>query len=98
MSDLVSFKWLKDQKMLREGVRPRCEAQEDIVPDFYEAGARRGLGYTRDLPFFSHDGVFVHEMKYYRAASEHHSSSSSSVNTQPHNSNYPAAEMLTLYG
>ena len=71
MSDLVSFKWLKDQKMLREGVRPRCEAQTDIVPDFYEAGARRGLGYTRDLPFFSHDGVFVHEMKYYRAASEH---------------------------
>lgn len=66
VSDLVSFKWLKDQKMLREGARPRCEAHADIVPDFYEvAGARLG-GYTRDLPYFSHDGVFVHEMKYYR--------------------------------
>ena len=75
MSDLVSFKWLKDQKMLREGARPRCEAHADIVPDFYEvAGARLG-GYTRDLPFFSHDGVFVHEMKYYRRESGHQSSS-----------------------
>ena len=71
----MSFKWLKDQKMLREGARPRCEAHSDIVPDFYEvAGARLG-GYTRDLPYFSHDGVFVHEMKYYRRESEHQSSS-----------------------
>ena len=85
MSDLVSFKWLKDQKMLREGARPRCEAHSDIVPDFYEvAGARLG-GYTRDLPYFSHDGVFVHEMKYYRRESEHQSSSSP-VNCS-HNSN-----------
>ena len=77
--------------MLREGTRPRCEAQSDIVPDFYEVagvygvnGARLG-GYTRDLPYFSHDGVFVHEMKYYRRESEHQSSSSP-VNSS-HNSN-----------
>ena len=97
MSDLVSFKWLKDQKMLREGARPRCEAHSDIVPDFYEvAGARLG-GYTRDLPYFSHDGVFVHEMKYYREESEHQSSTSSSMNI------YTAflratIQMLTYYG
>ena len=28
VSGLVSFKWLKDQRMLREDKRPQCEATE----------------------------------------------------------------------
>ena len=96
MSDLVSFKWLKDQKMLREGARPRCETHSDIVPDFYEAGARLG-GFTRDLPHFSHDGVFVHEMKYYREGRVRTLARVIHFQLNEY-CRHPAAEMLTYYG
>ena len=34
VSGLVSFKWLKDQRMLREDKRPQCEATEVWLIDF----------------------------------------------------------------
>ena len=63
VADMVSFKWLKDQRMLKEGVRlsKKCKINQEIVPDFYENGVDVG-----GLPYLSHDGVFVHEMRYYR--------------------------------
>ena len=60
-SQLVSFKWLKDHKMLREGSRPRCQITEEIVPDFTEEYVDVSL-----LPQLTHEGVFVHEQSYYR--------------------------------
>ena len=60
-SQLVSFKWLKDQKMLREGSRPRCRVTEEIVPDFLEENVEVSL-----LSQFTHEGVFLHEQSYYR--------------------------------
>ena len=50
-SSLVSFKWLKDQKKLREGWRPRCEASEEIIPRF-----------TSDLAWLTDEGVFVQQL------------------------------------
>ena len=34
VSGLVSFKWLKDQRMLREDKRPQCEATEVWLINF----------------------------------------------------------------
>ena len=49
--------------MLKEGVRlsEKCKINREIVPDFNEIGVDVG-----GLPYLSHDGVFVHEMRYYR--------------------------------
>jgi hypothetical protein len=58
---LVSFKWLKDQKMLKEGSTPRCVKPVEIYLDFLDA-----LASEEYEPHFSEDGVFVHELKYYR--------------------------------
>jgi hypothetical protein len=58
---LVSFKWLKDQKMLKEGSTPRCVKPAEIYPDFLDTVASE-----ENEPHFSEDGVFVHELKYYR--------------------------------
>ena len=58
---LVSFKWLKDQNMLKEGATPRCVKPAEIYPDFLDTAASEEYE-----PHFSEDGVFVHELKYYR--------------------------------
>ena len=58
---LVSFKWLKDQKMLKEGSTPRCVKPAEIYPYFLETAASEA-----NIAHFSDDGVFVHELKYYR--------------------------------
>ena len=58
---LVSFKWLKDQKMLKEGVTPRCVKPGEVFPDFTETATSE-----ENVPHFSQDGVFIHELRYYR--------------------------------
>ena len=58
---MVSFKWLKDQKLLREGSRPRCQITDEIVPNFREENVDVSL-----LAQFSEEGVFTHEQSYYR--------------------------------
>jgi hypothetical protein len=58
---LASFKWLKDQKMLKEGSTPRCVKQGEVFPDFTETAA-----VEKSVPHFSEDGVFIHELRYYR--------------------------------
>ena len=60
---LVSFKWLKDQKMLKEGVTPRCVQPGEVFPDFTETATSE-----ENVPHFSQDGVFIHELRYYRPA------------------------------
>ena len=52
---LVSFKELKDQKMLRQGSTPRCVQQEQILPDFVDTSQ-----------YFSQDGVFVQPAMFFR--------------------------------
>ena len=47
--------------LLKQLSRPKCEINEEIVPDFQEINVD-----VDSLPYLSHDGVFVHEMKYYR--------------------------------
>ena len=54
----MSFKWLKDQKKLREGWRPRCEISGEIVANFDEENV--------EVPRLTEDGVFVEELSYYR--------------------------------
>ena len=53
----MSFKWLKDEKKLRAGWRPRCEVTQEIVPLFTEDNAG---------PRLTEEGVFVQELSFYR--------------------------------
>ena len=52
---MVSFKSLKDQKMLRQGSTPRCVKQEQILPDFVDT-----------TKYFSQDGFFVHQAMFFK--------------------------------
>ena len=52
--NMVSFKWLKDQKMLRQGSVPRCVKQDEVFPEFTETTT---LG--ESMQYFSTDGVFI---------------------------------------
>ena len=52
---LVSYKLLKDQKMLRQGSTPRCVQQEQILPDFMDT-----------TQYFSQGGVFVQQAMLFR--------------------------------
>ena len=54
----MSFKWLKDQKKLREGWRPRCEISAEIEARFDEENV--------EVPRLTEQGVFVQERSYYR--------------------------------
>ena len=54
-SSLVSFKWLKDEKKLREGWRPRCEASQEILPSFTSGQAQ-----------LTEEGVFVQQLSFLR--------------------------------
>ena len=60
---MVSFKWLKDQKMLKEGATPRCVQPGEVLPDFMETATSE-----ENISRFSQDGVFIHELRYYRSA------------------------------
>ena len=60
-TNLVSFSWLKDQNKLKTGIYPSCLQQEEVYPDFTETAAD-----TDNVPHFSEDGVFIHELKYFR--------------------------------
>ena len=55
-SKLVSFKWLKDERMLREGSRPKCKVTKEIVPNFME----------ENVDHITHEAVFLQEQSYYR--------------------------------
>ena len=55
---MVSFKWLKDQKKLREGWRPRCQISAEIVAMFAEENV--------EVPRLTEEGVFVQELSFYR--------------------------------
>ena len=54
----MSFKWLKDNKKLKEGLRPRCQISEEIRPIFSEENVL--------LPRLTEEGIFVQELSYYR--------------------------------
>ena len=56
---LVSFKWLKDQKMLRQGSTPRCVRQDQVFPLFRESSGAA-------VEYFSKDAVFVAESFFFR--------------------------------
>ena len=58
---LVSFKWLKGQKMLKEGLTPSCVKLGEVFPDFTETATLE-----ENVPHFTEDGVFIHELRYYR--------------------------------
>jgi hypothetical protein len=58
---LASFKWLKDQKMLKQGATPRCVQPAGFFPDFTETATSE-----ENMPHFSEDGVFIHELRFYR--------------------------------
>ena len=58
---MVSFKWLKDQKMLRQGSTPRCVKQDEVFPDFTETTT---LG--ESMQYFSTDGVFISGSLFFR--------------------------------
>ena len=58
---LLSFKWLKEQGMLNEGNAPICTDSGEVFPDFTETASLEA-----NVPHFSQDGVFIHELMYYR--------------------------------
>ena len=58
---LLSFKWLKEQGMLNEGNAPSCTDSGEVFPDFTETASLEA-----NVPHFSQDGVFIHELMYYR--------------------------------
>ena len=60
MGNLVSFQWLKRQNKLEEGLTPRCVKLGEVFPDFTETAASE-----ENIPHFSEDGVFIHELQYY---------------------------------
>ena len=60
MGSLVTFQWLAGQDMVQEGPTPSCTKLGEVYPDFTETAASED-----NVPHFSDDGVFVHELKYY---------------------------------
>ena len=58
---LVTFQWLKDQQMLTEGFSPKCIDSGEVFPDFKETATSEA-----NLPHFTKDGVFIHELMYFR--------------------------------
>ena len=59
--NMVSFKWLKDQKMLRQGSTPRCVKQAGVFPEFRETAA-----FGESMQYFSTDGVFISGSTFFR--------------------------------
>ena len=58
---LVSFKGMKEQGMLNEGLALSCTDSGEVFPDFTETATLEA-----NVPHFSQDGVFIHELMYYR--------------------------------
>ena len=58
--NLVSFQWLQGQNKLRAGFTPSCVRLGEVFPDFTETATSE-----ENVPHFSEDGVFVHELRFY---------------------------------
>ena len=58
---LLTFQQLKDQNLLEEGYVPSCTESGEVFPDFLETATL-----DANQPYFSPDGVFIHELEYYR--------------------------------
>ena len=56
---MLSFKELKDQKMLRQGSTPMCVEKDEIFTQFQESA-----GTAKD--YFSQDGVFVSKSLFFK--------------------------------
>ena len=56
---MVSFKELKDQKILRQGNTPRCVKKDQMFPQFIESN-----GSAKE--YFSQDGVFVSQSLFFK--------------------------------
>jgi hypothetical protein len=59
--NMLSFKWLKDQKMLRQGSTTRCVKQDAVFPEFRETAAS-----GESMQHFSEDGVFISGSVFFR--------------------------------
>ena len=57
---LVSLDMLKTQEKLQESTKPECVESGEVFPDFTETSLLQ-----MNAPYFSEDGVFVHEMMFY---------------------------------
>ena len=60
-SNLLTFHHLKEQNLLEEGHDPSCKESGEVFPDFLETATL-----DANQPYFSPDGVFIHELNYYR--------------------------------
>jgi hypothetical protein len=58
---LTSFNGLKEQGILNEGLAPSCTESGEVFPDFTETATLEA-----NVPHFSQDDVFIHELMYYR--------------------------------
>ena len=58
---LITFHKLKEQNLLEEGHVPSCIESGEVFPDFLETATL-----DANQPYFSPDGVFIHELNYYR--------------------------------
>ena len=56
---MVSFKELKDQKMLRQGNTPKCVRKQQFFPQF-----RESIGTA--MEYISQDGVFVSKSLFFK--------------------------------
>ena len=56
---MLSFKELKDQKMLRQGSTPKCVEKDEIFTQFQESA-----GTSKE--YFSQDGVFVSKSLFFK--------------------------------
>ena len=56
---MLSFKELKDQKMLRQGSTPKCVEKDEIFTQFQESD-----GTAKE--YFSQDGVFVSKSLFFK--------------------------------
>ena len=59
--NMISFKWLKDQKMLRQGSTPRCVKQDGVFPEFEQTATLE-----ESMQYFSTDGVFISGSTFFR--------------------------------
>ena len=60
-SEIVSFEELHRRDSIRQGFVPSCTESGEVYPDFTETSTL-----MVNMPYFSKDGVFVHELMYYK--------------------------------
>ena len=59
--NMLIFKKLKDEKMLRQGSTPRCVKQDAVFPEFSQTAA-----FGESIQHFSTDGVFISGSTFFR--------------------------------